>query len=157
VRDGLARPYEREVTPRLVVDSNQRLLIPPLQGRGPVLRCRGGRAVTVSRQNEAPPEFSDGAYIAPGGYHVVPTPNHARGGGLAAVALQKTPSRVVAGNGGGRGARVVSARARARIERQTGVVHDASTTSLMRRWVAAQAAEAERMAIRQDLARAGLL
>ena len=88
---------------------------------------------------------------------MVPTSNDARVGGLPAVAIQKTQSRPVVGDGGGGGARVVSPRARARIERQTGVVHDASTTSLMRRWVAAQAAEAERMAIRRDLARAGLL
>jgi hypothetical protein len=51
----------------------------------------------------------------------------------------------------------VSPRARARIERQTAVVHDASTSGSVRRWLAWQAAEAERMAIRQDLARAGLL
>jgi hypothetical protein len=51
----------------------------------------------------------------------------------------------------------VSARARARIERQTAVVHDASTSAPVRRWLAWQAAEAERMAIRRDLARAGLL
>ena len=88
---------------------------------------------------------------------MVPTPNDARVGGLPPVGLQKTASKPVAGNGGGRGARVVSARARARIERQTGVVHDASTTSVMRRWLAAQAAEAERLSIRDELARAGLL
>jgi hypothetical protein len=88
---------------------------------------------------------------------VVPTPNNARVDGLPAVALQKTPSEPVAGNGGGPGARVVSPRARARIERQTGAVHDASTTSPMRRWLEAQAAEAERLSIRQELARAGLL
>ena len=88
---------------------------------------------------------------------MVPTPNNARVGGLPAVALQKTPSKPVVGNDGDPGERVVSPRARARIERQTGVVHDASTTSVMRRWLAAQAAEAERMAIRRDLARAGLL
>ena len=51
----------------------------------------------------------------------------------------------------------MSARARARIERQTAVVHEASTSGQVRRWLAWQAAEAERMAIRHDLARAGLL
>jgi hypothetical protein len=51
----------------------------------------------------------------------------------------------------------VSARQRARIERQTAVVHDASTSGVMRRWLAAQAAEAERLSIRAELARAGLL
>jgi hypothetical protein len=88
---------------------------------------------------------------------VVPTPNDARVGGLPAAAPQEKASRPVAGNGGDAGARVVSATARARIERQTGVVHDASTTSVMRRWLEAQAAEAERLSIRQELARAGLL
>jgi hypothetical protein len=88
---------------------------------------------------------------------VVPTPNHARVGGLPAVAIQKTPPKPVAGNGSDPCGRVVSPRARARIERQTGVVHDASTTSVMRRWLEAQAAEAERLSIRQELARAGLL
>ena len=81
---------------------------------------------------------------------MVPTTNDARIDGLPAVALQSTHPAPA-------GARAVSARARARIERQTAVVHDASTSGPVRRWLAAQAAEAERMAIRQDLARAGLL
>ena len=88
---------------------------------------------------------------------MVPTPNNARVDGLPAVALQKGPSKPVAGNGGDLGARIVSPRARARIERQTGVVHDACMTSPMRRWLEAQAAETERLSIRQELARAGLL
>ena len=58
---------------------------------------------------------------------------------------------------GGRAARVVSARRRARIERQTAVVHDAATPRSMSRWLAAQTAELERLEIRQDLAQAGLL
>ena len=113
--------------------------------------------MTVSRQKADPVRVLGRGLIALGGYHVVPTPNDARVGGPAAVAVQTTPSKPVAGNGGGPNARVVSARARARIERQTGVVHDASTTSVMRRWLAAQAAEAERLSIRDELARAGLL
>ena len=87
---------------------------------------------------------------------MVPTSNDARFGGLPAVALQNTQPERVGGNGVG-GGRAVSARARARIERQTAVVHAASTSGPVRRWLALQAAEAERMAIRQDLARAGLL
>ena len=84
-----------------------------------------------------------------------PTSNDARFDGLSAVALQNPqPGRTGVNGVGGR---AVSARARARIERQTAVVHDASTSGLVRRGLAWQAAEAERMAIRRDLARAGLL
>jgi hypothetical protein len=88
---------------------------------------------------------------------VVPTPNDARFDGLPAVSLRQKPVQRAAGGGNTGSRRAVSARERARIERQTGVVHDASTSGMMRRWLAAQAAEAERMAIRRDLARAGLL
>ena len=88
---------------------------------------------------------------------MVPTSNDARVGGLSAVALQNPRPERAGGNGSGGGGRAVSARARARTERQTAVVHDASTSGPVRRWLAWQAAEAERMAIRQDLARAGLL
>ena len=88
---------------------------------------------------------------------MVPTSNDARVGGLSAVALQNTQPERAGGSDAGGGARAVSARARARIERQTAVVHAASTSGPVRRWLAWQAAEAERMAIRQDLARAGLL
>ena len=83
---------------------------------------------------------------------MVPTSNDARVSGLSAVALQNPRPQRAGGD-----ARAVSARARARIERQTAVVHDASTSGRVRRWLAWQAAEAERMAIRRDLARAGLL
>jgi hypothetical protein len=88
---------------------------------------------------------------------VVPTPNNARFDGLPAVALPQEQIRrgVRAANDGS--TRGVSARQRARIERQTAVVHDASTSGVMRRWLAAQAAEAERLSIRAELARAGLL
>ena len=88
---------------------------------------------------------------------MVPTPNNARAGGLPAVALAQEQIRrgVSAANDGA--TRAVSARQRARIERQTAVVHDASTSGVMRRWLAAQAAEAERLSIRAELARAGLL
>ena len=88
---------------------------------------------------------------------MVPTPNDARVDGLHAVALhqEQIPRAASGGNDGSR--RAVSARQRARIERQTAVVHDASTSGVMRRWLAAQAAESERLAIRDDLARAGLL
>ena len=88
---------------------------------------------------------------------MVPTSNDARVGGLPSVALQHLPPGRVGGDGVGCGGRAVSARARARIERQTAVVHAVSTSGPVRRWLALQAAEAERMAIRQDLARAGLL
>jgi len=88
---------------------------------------------------------------------VVPTPNDARFDGLPAVSLRQKPAQRAAGGGNNGSRRAVSARERARIERQTGVVHDASTTSVMRRWLAAQAAEAERLSIRDELARAGLL
>lgn len=85
------------------------------------------------------------------------TPIEARFDGLSAVPLR--PERVypAAGEGHIGSRRAVSARSRARIERQTAVVHDASTSGPVRRWLALQAAEAERMAIREDLARAGLL
>ena len=88
---------------------------------------------------------------------MVPTTNDARINGRHAVALQNTQLGEAVGSGSAHGGRAVSARARARIERQTAAVHDASTSGPVRRWLAAQAAEAERMAIRQDLARAGLL
>jgi hypothetical protein len=88
---------------------------------------------------------------------VVPTPIDARVGGLPAVALHQERTHLAAGEGNNGSERAVSARRRARIERQTAVVRDGSTTGVMRRWLAAQAAEAERIAIRQDLARAGLL
>jgi hypothetical protein len=88
---------------------------------------------------------------------MVPASNDARVGGLTAVALQNPRAQRAGRDGMGGDARAVSARARARIERQTAVVHEASTSGRVRRWLAWQAAEAERMAIRQDLARAGLL
>ena len=89
---------------------------------------------------------------------MVPTPNDARVAGLPAVALQQEQiRRVVSAASSDGSTRAVSARQRARIERQTAVVHDASTSGVMRRWLAAQAAEAERLSIRAELARAGLL
>jgi hypothetical protein len=88
---------------------------------------------------------------------VVPTTNDARVDGPHAVALHEEQMNHVATGGDHGSKRVVSARQRARIERQTAVVHDASTSGVVRRWLVAQAAEAERIGIRDDLARAGLL
>ena len=51
----------------------------------------------------------------------------------------------------------VPARTRARIERQTAVVHECTLPASVRTMVAAQLAEQERMEIRAELARAGLL
>jgi hypothetical protein len=88
---------------------------------------------------------------------VVPTTNDARVDGHPAVAPDHGQVSPAQGNGSGRAKSTVSARTRARVERQTAVVHDASTSAVMRRWLAVQAAEAERLSIRDDLARAGLL
>jgi hypothetical protein len=88
---------------------------------------------------------------------VVPTPNDARLDGPHAVALRQQQIHLAASEGDNGAKRPVSARGRARIERQTAVVHDASTSGVMRRWLAAQAAEMERISIRDELARAGLL
>jgi hypothetical protein len=88
---------------------------------------------------------------------VVPTSNDARIDGLPAVAVQPGQIHPPTGGGVSGSRRPVSARQRARIERQTAVVHDASTSGVMRRWLAAQAAEMERISIREELARAGLL
>jgi hypothetical protein len=51
----------------------------------------------------------------------------------------------------------ISPRRRARIERQTAVVHAAGLPASLRALMAEQAAEAERLEIRTELARAGLL
>lgn len=51
----------------------------------------------------------------------------------------------------------ISSKQRARIERQTAVVHAAVLPASLRALVAEQAAEAERLEIRSELARAGLL
>jgi hypothetical protein len=51
----------------------------------------------------------------------------------------------------------LSAKARARIERQTAGVHDCRLPAWARAMIAEQAAEAERLAIRVELAQAGLL
>ena len=86
------------------------------------------------------------------------TPTGARVDGLpAAPVRQQAQLQAGAANDGSRHSRAVSARQRARIERQTAVVHDARTDGPVKRWLALQAAETERQAIRQDLARAGLL
>ena len=88
---------------------------------------------------------------------MVPTPNDARVDGHPAVALRQEQIHPAAVGGTDGSRRAVSARQRARTERQTAVVHDASTSGVMRRWLAAQAAEVERLSIRDELARAGLL
>jgi hypothetical protein len=53
--------------------------------------------------------------------------------------------------------RAMSSRQRARVERQTAVVHAAALPVSLRALVAEQAAEAERLEIRSELSRAGLL
>jgi hypothetical protein len=110
--------------------------------------------VTVSRQ-----KVSQVQVHGRGPYRTrrVPTTTDARIDGLQAVALHQEQIHPGASEPNDGCKPVVSARQRARIERQTAVVHDASTSGVMRRWLAAQAAEAERVSIRDDLARAGLL
>ncbi|MBV9193911.1 MAG: hypothetical protein JO168_07165 [Solirubrobacterales bacterium] len=51
----------------------------------------------------------------------------------------------------------MSSKERARVERQTAVVHAAVLPASLRALVAEQAAEVERLEIRAELARAGLL
>jgi hypothetical protein len=87
---------------------------------------------------------------------MVPTPK-ARVDGLAVFELHQEHTPPVEGETRGRTPRVVSARQRARIARQTAVVRDSQTAGALKRWLAAQAAEADRLAIREDLAQAGLL
>jgi hypothetical protein len=53
--------------------------------------------------------------------------------------------------------RELSARERARIERQTAVVHDCQMPAWARQLVAEELAERERLEIREDLTREGLL
>ena len=53
--------------------------------------------------------------------------------------------------------RPMSSKERARIERQTAVVHAAVLPASLRALVAEQAAEAERLEIRSELSREGLL
>ena len=53
--------------------------------------------------------------------------------------------------------RPISSKERARIERQTAVVHAAVLPASLRALVAEQAAEAERLEIRSELSREGLL
>ena len=56
-----------------------------------------------------------------------------------------------------RDARELTARQRARIERQTACVHECRLPAWAQALIAEQAAESERLEIRSELARAGLL
>jgi hypothetical protein len=56
-----------------------------------------------------------------------------------------------------RDARELTARQRARIERQTACVHDCRLPTWAQALIAEQAAESERLEIRSELERAGLL
>ena len=57
----------------------------------------------------------------------------------------------------GRARDALSAKERARIERQTACVHECRLPAWARAMIAEQMAESERLAIRVELARAGLL
>ncbi|MGZ4218683.1 MAG: hypothetical protein ACXVH1_24105 [Solirubrobacteraceae bacterium] len=60
-------------------------------------------------------------------------------------------------NSPARDARELTARQRARIERQTAVVHDCRLPAWAQSLIAEQVAERERLEIRSELERAGLL
>ena len=64
---------------------------------------------------------------------------------------------VPADSGRDRVGEALSTKARARIERQTAGVHECRLPAWARAMIAEQAAEAERLAIRVELGRAGLL
>jgi hypothetical protein len=85
---------------------------------------------------------------------VSPTSN-ARTGGRGVSAL--APDRVLPTNGAGGARQGVAARERAGVGHQSTAVDGRSTVSVLSHWLASQAIEAERLSIRAELAKAGLL
>jgi hypothetical protein len=81
----------------------------------------------------------------------------ARVDGLPKVLLDREVVWPVPSGDRDRDRRSLSSKARARIERQTAGVHECRLPAWARAMIAEQAAEAERLAIRVELARAGLL
>ena len=81
----------------------------------------------------------------------------ARVDGLPEVLLDREVVWPVPGDDRDRNHRSLSLKARARIERQTAGVHECRLPAWARAMIAEQAAEAERLAIRVELGRAGLL
>jgi hypothetical protein len=83
--------------------------------------------------------------------------SNARVDGHDVAALAPERIAPINGKAAGRARQTAAARERARIERQTGLVHASSTSGVLRRWLAWQVADAERGSIRAELVRAGLL
>ena len=118
--------------------------------------------MTVSRTKRSPAPQSTkteggASQNHKGGYRMVPS-LLARVDGLP-VTFPLPDRRVVWPTPSGErdSCRAMSSKRRARIERQTAVVHAAVLPAWARALIADQAAEAERLEIRSELARAGLL
>jgi hypothetical protein len=81
----------------------------------------------------------------------------ARVDGLPVTLLDREVVWPLADRGRSNDRRVVPAKTRARIERQTAVVHECRLPGWAQTLIAEQAAEFERLEIRSELSRAGLL